>query len=427
MGSNMGPEAPRSHFPRPSLEGRPVVRPVLHQAMAQSLEILQMTHQELAEYIESEGEKNPLLELRPKRGSSAIPLPDLPSQGSLYDFLLGQIRQTLEDPLDFQIAREWLLSLDERGFVTLRPEQIADALEVPPSRVLKVLTALQSMDPPGIFARSLQESLLLQLERTRPALPFAHEIIAESFEDLLHKRYSVLERRHRISSEQLSQVIRSLARFPLRPGSEFGAATAPWARPDVRLTQRDRVWVVEPVEDFLPDIQIRQEYVNNRCYSPLERETVRSFFFSARELLRAILRRRRFIVKLTVCLVKRQSAYLRQTGPLAPLQAAELAELFGVHESTISRALSEKYLETPSGLILLRTLVPGQNNVGAKELLQKLITEESPLSPLTDEQISSALTIGGCKTARRTVAKYRQELNIPSATNRKHLKGRLPS
>jgi len=183
---------------------------------------------------------------------------------------------------------------------------------------------------------------------------------------------------------------------------------------DLQFVKHDGKWTVSSLEDALPRIRLCTEYVGL--------DNVREFKTSAQWLLRSMQRRRKMLLELGTHLVKLQAPFLNQQGPLQAVSAAELAQLLGVHESTISRALNDKYAATPRGLLPLRALVPSAQNTSAKDVLQRLVTHEDKATPLTDDELASEMTRAGHATARRTVAKYRKQLRIGSASMRKHLR-----
>lgn len=395
---------------KPNINQKIEQRPFLLQALQQSVEILQMPQLELAAYVQEQIEKNPLLEpifSRPQ----ANPIDwEKASKPSLYQHLLTQARECFSNSEDLLIVDAWIALLDDRGFVT-------GAAEPPPYKILKIL---QTFDPPGIFARSLPESLLIQLTKKGKQETLAYDIVSQSFDELLHGRYSQIKKKHNAPIDEVKEAIQTLSLLSLRPAAPFDALQTQFIQADLRLSKQGNRWIVETIEEHLPQFRLRTDYLNLTNLPKLEKTTLREFATSARWLMRSLEKRRKFLLELASFLVKTQTEFLNLKGSLRSISTADLAIKFGVHESTISRALSEKYIATPSGYILFRALVPGQKN-GPLELVQKIIAEEDRSAPLTDEQISNLMEQAGYKTARRTVAKYRRELRIQSASARKHL------
>ncbi len=380
----------------------PQLKPQLTQALQRALEILQLPQAELAVVLREEIEKNPLLEEVPVSSSgSRSTMPEVEAPVSLHEHLLAQIREALPDPSSREIGEQFLEQLDERGFL---PEEVKGS---------GILSTLQTLDPPGIFARNLRECFLLQLAR-KPLHPLTHKLVMVAFDDLLQGRYSVVKKKLGVEGLELQQAIQQLARLSTRPTAGFQRTVAQPIVPDLQFVKHEGKWVVTSLEENLPRFRLCAEY------SGLNDSTVRGFKASAQWLIRSMQRRRKMLLELGSHLVKLQAPFLNQQGPLVAVSAVELAQLLGVHESTISRALNDKYAATPRGLIPLKALVPSVENVSAKDVLQRLVGQEDKASPLTDDQLAVALTKAGHVTARRTVAKYRKQLRIGSATVRKH-------
>ena len=384
------------------------------QTLVRSLKMLEMTQLELAACIEEEVSKNPLLETRfknkvfqaPENTIEAIPPP------SLYEFLCSQIRDVFSGIDERRIAISLLHQLDERGF--LSPDVDISALH-------DFVRKLQTLDPPGIFATSLQECFLLQLVRMGHANTLAYAIVADSFDDFLHRRYGKIKTKHRIGPHVLECAIRLLSTLAMRPAAAFAKELIPPIYADLKLTQNDTKWRVALKDDFCPDIKIKEEYLAIHNLPEDEMRALREYAASAKRLLQTIEKRKRFLLALAHHLALKQASFLNQKGALIPISIQELAAKFSVHESTIYRALSQKYLETPIGLMPLSFLVVSSSSDPIKERIRKLIAREDKLHPLTDEQILHEMKKTGCLIARRTVSKYRKSLNILPASVRKHL------
>lgn len=383
----------------------------LSQAMQKALEILRMPQAELATLIHQEIEKNPLLELD---SFSSRPLSHLPFETaavpSLRDHLLFQIREAFDHPRTREIAEEMIGYLDEKGFFTEPLERLTILFNVPILQLEEILSSLQGLDPPGIFARHLQEAFLIQLERDEQTDSLSYRLVHQAFNDLIHGRYSAMKKKFQTTGAALREAIQKLARLSARPASKFQVHSAQPIHPDLKISRIDGRWVVEAMNELLPKFHIQQEYV--------DLPELRSFYASAKWLIRSLTRRKNLLLSIGAYLVRKQAAFLSNASPLIPLSSAELSLLFGVHESTISRAISDKYIESPCGLLPLRSLISSTND-SAKELLQRLIRSEDKRAPYTDEQIAEKMKQAGCDIARRTIAKYRKQLEIASAAARK--------
>ncbi len=377
-------------------------------ALSQALAILQMPQQELGAWLRSEIEKNPLLELKaagPKKGI----MPEIPARIHLYEHLQSQIREHFSDEKELRIAEDILERLDERGFV-----------DGPLTECQRpILTVMQTFDPPGIFARNLQEALILQLRAEGKTGTPAYDLVQNSYEDLLHGRYAAIKKR--LGSGDLSQAMSHLARLSMRPAQGFWEEPISPVYPDLRIERVDGGWRLELIEDEWPQFQIQTEYLEAKTESIEEQEALRMFKTGAKWIFRVLNRRQKMLREIGRALICRQAAFLDQKGPLVPFGVKELAEQLGIHESTLSRALSGKYAATPRGLLLLRSLVTADPAAShGREALQQLIDGEDKGRPLTDQELTENLRLKGFSLARRTIAKYRTQLKIGSASQRKN-------
>ncbi len=383
----------------------------LSQAMKKSLEILRMPQAELRALIHQEIEKNPLLELDPlSPGLLSHLTSETAAVPSLRDHLLFQIREAFDSPRMREIAEEMIGYLDEKGFFTEPLEKLTILFDLPIVGLEKILCTLQTFDPPGIFSRHLQEAFLIQLERKGQKNSLSYQLVEQAFEDLIHGRYSSMKKKLHTTAFKLRETIQKLARLSTRPASKFQVHSAQPIHPDLKISRVDERWFVEATNELLPKFHIKQEYI--------ELPELRSFYASAKWLVRSVARRKNLLLLIGTYLVRKQAAFLSSLGPLVPLSSIELSLLFGVHESTISRAISDKYIESPCGLLPLRSLISSANDP-AKELLQRLILSEDKRYPYTDDQIAEKMKKVGCDIARRTIAKYRKQLEIASAAARK--------
>ncbi|MBX9744642.1 MAG: RNA polymerase factor sigma-54 [Chlamydiales bacterium] len=388
-------------------------------ALKQSLEILQMPQQDLAVWLEGEVEKNPLLEI--SQTKSLGELPEFPYVPSLYEHLQKEIQITCHELIDQKIAEALVGCLDEKGFLTTPLEEIAELFHVSREKVESALLVIQSFDPPGIGARTLRESLLIQLLRKKKSSTCAYHIVDRYFDDLLHGRYTQIKKNLKIAPQELTLAIEELAKLELRPAANFRFFPAPIRKADLRAFKGEHLWNVEIADEEFPSIYIKKDLLST--LQKLKREdqkTIKTWLISAKWLLRSLQRRKKLLINIATYLLHQQSAYLEQKGPLAIITAEDLAQEFGVHESTIHRALAEKNLEGPWGLIPLKSLLShAQTNKHHKYLLQKLIEGENKESPLTDKELSALLRKKGISLARRTISKYRKELKLGSTLRRR--------
>ena len=371
-------------------------RQSLNQAILHSLEILSLPQLELAAHLQQEIEKNPLLE--EVAHGPRKPLPELASPPSLHEALLAQIRETFSDTRDQHVALELMSHLDERGFLTISC----------PAGAELILEKLQQFDPPGIFARSLRECFLIQLERKGEQKSVAYQLVSISFGDLLDGQYSHLHKRY---GADVGPALQRIGRLTTRPTDAFLTTCPIHILPDLHIEQIQETWKIVVDESALPRLHLKEEYLNVPATSP-ERATLRSWAASAKWLFRSLERRKTMLFEIGVFLSKKQALYLNHKGPLERISKQEIADVLGVHESTISRAIHGKFVATPRGMMALSNLIPSYANTNAKELLLQLIAEEDKRVPLTDQQLADALQGAGFPVARRTIAKYRKSLDI---------------
>lgn len=342
---------------------------------------------------------------------------------SLHESMRRDLHITLPEQ-DHRIGDYLVGCLDDQGYLDGEVDEIADALGLPVERVERVLRRMQELGPPGVGARNVQECLLLQIERLERAgvsNPHVARIVADYWKDLGEHRYSDIARALGIGYDDVVAVRDFLRRylrpFPLDSGDTAGNTT-PLALPDVVIHEDSGRLIVEVVESrqyalcLNPFYQsLSQQVVSGQQeVTEAERQHMQTYISRARLFLTNLRQRRETIRRITEYLVERQEPFLRHgVRHLEPLTRAEVAAALGVHESTVSRATANKYVQLPN-----RALVPFSTffhaSLSVKDLIQELITKED--TPLTDEQIVGVLRERGYELARRTVAKYRGQLGI---------------
>lgn len=385
-------------------------------ALRQALEMLQMSQLELSQWLHEEIEKNPLLELRTSSVKKGF-VDDIASTPTLHEHLNAQIRDHFSCADERRVAEQFLECLDERGFISALSEKAEDNfVRLAP----KVLSILQTFDPPGIFARNLPEALLIQLKAKRKKDGDAFRIVEQCFDDLLHSRYKTIQKKLGITD--LAPAMKDLSVLSMRPASIFQQDPTVAIHPDLNIVKVDGGWTLELTEDEMPKFHIRTEYLDLEVESADEKEALRGFKTQAKWIFRSLERRKKLLREIGRVLVCKQSAYLSQKGPLVQVTIKELSEKLEMHESTLSRALAGKYASTPRGIIPLRSLISSAPATqSAREVLEKLVREEDKKKPLTDDELAKALKEQGFPVARRTIAKYRTQLKIGTAAQRKHL------
>jgi RNA polymerase sigma-54 factor len=301
----------------------------------------------------------------------------------------------------------------------------------------EAVATVQRLEPAGIGARSLQECFLLQLERLplesqAELVDLTRRVVAEAFDDLLHQRWDRLVQRFGVGRERIRNILEVLHRLDPRPGAQLGPNENVAVEPDVVVTRFDDGWRIALNDDGLPRLRISGRYLRmlqNRGLEGDARGYLRERMRSALWFLRSVEQRQSTIARVATAIVRRQEEFLEKGLPhLRPLVLRDIADDIGMHESTVSRVVANKYLATPRGVFPLKFFfhsaishaVDGDiSSVVVKERIRELIEQEDPSRPLSDARVARQLNRLGIRIARRTVAKYREDLGVPSSEQRR--------
>ena len=355
---------------------------------------------------------------------------------SLQDHLLWQLNLTPLSDADKQIGELLIDAIAPNGFLDTPVAELANARDVEEDEVLAVLKTIQQFEPVGCGARDLRESLLLQLRQLpehTPWLPQALTVVGQHL-DLLGKRdFRQLSRRTRLSEAQLGEVMRLIQTLTPYPGESFGGEEPHYVIPDVIVSRKQQRWVVELNPETTPKLRINDTYASliKRADNSSENNYLRDNLQEARWFLKSLQSRHETLLKVASCIVEKQQGFF-ELGPEAmkPMVLANVAETIGMHESTISRVTTQKYMLTPRGVFELKYFFSSHvstdsgedaSSTAIRALIRKLIDAEQPRKPLSDNKITQELDKQGIKVARRTVAKYRESMGIPSSSDRKRL------
>ena len=345
------------------------------------------------------------------------------SVSSLTDHLDEQLRFTVEDPLVRRIGTEIIGNLDEDGYLRAELGEIAERCETSVDQVEKVLMLVQAFDPPGVAARSIQECLLIQLKSDPNPDPVSVEIVEEHFDELSRRRYPDIARALKLALDRVMESVEEIMGLEPKPGRRFGGADSRYIVPDVVVHKMGSEYVVVLNEDGIPRLRVNALYRSLLRNSGDEaRAYVEQKLRSAVWLIKSVDQRQRTLRKVTQSIVKFQRDFLDKGLPcLRPLSLRDVGEDIGMHESTISRVTTNKYVETPQGLFELKFffhsgIASGDgemvSSVSVKKMIQDLLANEDPAKPLSDQEVAQILKGRGLTIARRTVAKYREELGI---------------
>jgi RNA polymerase sigma-54 factor len=353
---------------------------------------------------------------------------------TLRDHLLWQLRLERMSPRAFAIGQAIVDAINEDGYLTEALDTICQA--VAPEHVVTieeaeaVLAVVQQLDPAGVGARSLSECLCLQLallERDTPGLELARRIAAEHLEMVGARQYAALRRRLRVSEEELDQAIALVRTLQPRPGAAIQRSTAEYVVPDVYVRKIGDQWVVEVNPWAAPRIRVNQSYAG-AIGRGADHSVLRAQLQEARWLVRSLEIRNETLLKVATRIVERQREFLEHGEEwMKPMVLRDVAEAVSMHESTISRVTTNKYMHTPRGVFEFRYFFSSQvggeehSSTAIRALIRKMISNENPDQPLSDSRIAELLVESGVNVARRTVAKYREAMMIPSSAERRHL------
>jgi RNA polymerase sigma-54 factor len=465
------------------LSARLTQRLILTPSLQQAIKLLPLTTLELAEVLEQEVMENPLLEEVPveetksaeelnqeepapereraedplkeieierffesyfddgaERRMRPAELPEVPpientltESPDLYDHLLWQLRMTAADELTVEIGEAIIQNLDEDGLLRVSLEDVAAMGPWPLEAVEKSLTLVQSLDPPGVAARNLQESLRIQLRVLGLEDSPADVMVRDHMKQLQSHQYPEIARHMGLTAEEVAHHLEIIRGLSPRPGSRYSPSRSAYILPDVFVVKEGEEYKIILNDDGLPKLRISATYRRMLDRKDPGSEEARAYvkdkLRSALWLLKSVDQRQRTIYKVAESIVRHQRAFLDHgISHLRPLVLRDVASDIGMHESTVSRVVANKYMHSPRGVYEMRfffhsgitsTMGEAVSSVTIKDRIRKMIEDEDALHPLSDARIAEVLGAEGLPLARRTVAKYREELRIPPSNLRK--------
>ncbi len=355
------------------------------------------------------------------------------SKPSLDGHLLWQLHLQNFTDQELMIGEEIIGNIDSRGYLKATAEELARACSVSQPDVESILEKIQHFDPVGIAARDLRDCLLIQLNALNETDPILKELVTQHLEDIEKNRLGPLLKKFKISKELLREYIELLQSLDPYPGSSYGTGDVVYVSPDIYVYKFEDDFAVVLNEDGIPAIQLSTLYqdlnLKNNNHKR-DNEYIQEKTRSAIWLMKSLHQRQRTLYKVMESILKFQGDFFEQgVSKLRPLILKEVAEDIAMHESTVSRITTNKYVSTPFGIFELKfffnsalTMDSG-GSVGSesvKDAIKKMVAEESPQKPLSDEAIAAGLKKKlEVNIARRTVAKYRAALRIPSSSRRK--------
>ncbi len=369
----------------------------------------------------------------------------LTREPDLYDHLLWQLHMSDVSARQREIAEVIIGNLEPDGFLMASTEelQLMGWQEVPGEaytvqEVEEALLLVQSFDPPGVACHDLRESLLRQLDaRGEPESSLARRVIEETWDLFLKRQFQQIARQVEIPLADLEPVVDTIRGLQLRPGRKFSTERTHYVEPDVYIAKVSGKYVILLNDDGMPRLRISNAY--RRMLRSLvhdgkqadARQFIKEKLRSAMWLIKSLDQRQRTIYKVADSIVHQQQAFLeRGIEYLRPMVLRDVADDIGMHESTVSRVVSNKYMHTPRGLLPMKFFFHSGidreygsdiSSLTVKGKLRQFIQDEDPKRPLSDSELTRMLQREGINIARRTVAKYRDELEVPSSTNRKQI------
>ena len=363
------------------------------------------------------------------------------STETLQDHLLWQLNLTPMSATDHIIATAIIDAVEPSGRLSQTLDDIYEGMqkthpELEEDEIVAVLHRVQQFDPPGVASRSVSECLLLQLQQlpeTLPGFETAQNIITHYLPVLGSRDFKQLMRKLRVKEPELQAAIGLIQGLNPRPGDALSADDVEYVVPDVFVSKVHDRWQVSLNPDIAPKLRINSDYASlvKRADNSSDNTYLKDNLQEARWFLKSLQSRNETLLKVATCIVERQQGFLEH-GPEAmkPMVLHDVAEMVEMHESTISRVTTQKYMHTPRGIFELKyffsshvaTEAGGEcSSTAIRAIIKKLIAAENPRKPLSDSKITNLLAEQGIKVARRTIAKYRESLHIPPSNERKQL------
>ncbi|MBN3199127.1 RNA polymerase factor sigma-54 [Pectobacterium brasiliense] len=358
---------------------------------------------------------------------------------TLQDYLMWQVELTPFSDTDAAIATSIVDAVDNTGYLTVPLQDILDSIgddDVTLEEVEAVLKRVQRFDPVGVAARDLRDCLLVQLSQfadATPRLTEARLIVSDHLDLLANHDFRSLIRVTRLKEEVLKEALALIQSLDPRPGQSINTGESEYVIPDVLVRKVQGVWAVELNTDSVPRLQINQQYaaLGNSARNDSDGQFIRSNLQEARWLIKSLESRNDTLLKVTRCIVEQQQDFFEQGEEfMKPMVLADIAQAVDMHESTISRVTTQKFLHSPRGIFELKYFFSSHVNTDSggeasstaiRALVKKLIAAENPVKPLSDSKLTALLSDQGIIVARRTVAKYRESLSIPPSNQRKQL------
>ncbi|MBS4174032.1 RNA polymerase factor sigma-54 [Bacillus sp. FJAT-49736] len=423
------------------------------QELKQAIQILQYSAQELSSFLESKALENPLIQLENSNIKLMDPHFDYTKKskframekddkdwmqqiahrsGTLQEYLLFQTNLKALTNSEQKVIYYLIYNLDSNGYLTIDKQEGLITLQVTEEELNKAIHFLQSLEPVGVGAQSLQECLLLQANKKRNCPPVVKEILQDHFMDFAEKRWKIIAKQLSVSIGQIQEAADFIQTLDPRPGAQFITERPSYVVPDLIVTFDQSMLGVQLFEKHLPRVQFQRDYYT--MMSSYKDSQVKQFLKEKSHdfhwLMKGLEQRKETLLKVGSSILQKQvNFFLKGKEYLKPMTMKEVADEIGTHESTVSRAVREKYIQTPFGTFELKYFFSAallsleESNASAVQVKNKiayLIQHEDKIKPLSDQAIVEHLHGEGIVVSRRTVAKYRDQLKIlPSSKRRR--------
>lgn len=411
----------------------------------QSLKILALPLPDLKNLIESELVENPFLEEAPCPPSS-LSFKNLATYAAsdfrfnlitksitLQDVLLRQLGMFVSADDELRIGQEIIGNIDENGYLKAAVNELALSLNTQVDKVESVLKTIQQFEPAGVAARSVSECLLIQLESASDKEPLLQKIVKFHLEDVAKKNYNLVSKALNEPLERVEQLVKKILRLDPKPGRNYSSEEAQQVIPDIVIDDKGDELEISINDEDIPTLNINKSYkdvLKDASLDPKTREFLANKLVQALALMRAIFKRKTTLRKIVETITDiQQDAIRNDLSALKPLTFRDVAQKINMHETTVCRAIMNKYVKLPYGVVSLKSFFPSRihdkngesvSSLSAKKVIKELIGHENRKHPFSDSQIAEiVLRDHGLKLARRTVFKYREELKIPSSVFRK--------
>lgn len=434
---------------------------ILTTQLKQSLAILNMSRLEVEEEIRKESESNPLLEAEkneegidwekyikhmesvnirqdkndaPYSSENAVDFENMiRSTSNLYDYLIDELKYFKLTFEEKRICKYIIDSLDEDGYLRINDKEIYDELRVDASLFRRCLDIVQQLDPPGIGARNISECLILQLERMGISNNIVENIIMNDLELIGRNKLKDIAKKYKISIEKCKEAIEIIRHLDPKPGRACSNDKCVYVQPDVIVDKIDGKYIVHTNEKDVYNIKINDFYRNMMTDKDSDKEAkefIKDRLNSAATLIKNIESRKSTILRIAEAIIDEQQEFIQKGEKyIKPMKMKDIADKLEIHESTVSRGVNGKYMLTPFGLYEFKFFFnaaletdnssDGASSAGIKRDIKDIIDGENKKKPLSDDAISKMLKEKGVSVARRTVAKYREEMGIASSSRRK--------